>query len=172
MAKDLIKTINDDDDVPDLSENSESDDDAQPKKNRVARRTKKDFETGFSFAASQKEYMTDTWNDVSKYIKKQAKSNLDEKIAQVRQERGAKTAASNKSTLLTVKDSDDESDESLSDDEMIGDEIKVGVAISGFTNLFPNYVLVAINPQCAAFIMVESSFFAFFSLPILKGTVA
>lgn len=126
---DLIKTINDDDEVPDLSENSESEDEAQPKKNRVARRTNKDFEAGFSFAASQREYMTDTWNDVSKYIKKQAKTSLDEKIAQVRQERRSSTAAKGKEeTVTTVRDSEDdetESDESLSDDELIGDEIKV-----------------------------------------------
>ena len=125
VSGDLIKTINDDDDVPDLSENSESDDDALPKKNRMARRTKKDFETGFSFVSSQKEYMTDTWNDVSKYIKKQAKTNLDDKIAQVRQER--KAAKQLPGAVTTLKDSDSESDESLSDDELIGDEIKVGL---------------------------------------------
>jgi hypothetical protein len=116
--------------VPDLSENSDSEDEAQPKKNRVTRRTKKDFETGFKFVSSQKEYMTDTWNDLSKYIKKQAKTNLDDKIAQVRQERAGKKGAGGggKESAITLKDSESESDESLSDDEMVRDNIKVGLA--------------------------------------------
>ncbi len=128
---DLMKTIHDDDEVPDLSENSDSEDEAQPKKNRVARRTKKDFETGFNFVSSQKEYMTDTWNDLSKYIKKQAKTNLDDKIAQVRQERAGKkaTGSGGKESAITLKDSESESDESLSDDEMVRDNIKVGLTI-------------------------------------------
>jgi hypothetical protein len=137
VSGDLIKTINDDDEVPDLSESSDSEAEAaaQPKKNRVARRTKKDFEAGFSFAASQKEYMTDTWNDVAKYVKKQAKTSLDDKIAQVRQERRIKKEATTAAAVTTVKDSDDdsESDESLSDDELVGDEIKgcfFGLALS------------------------------------------
>ena len=131
IGSDLMKTIQDEDDVPDLSENSDSEEEAQPKKNRVARRTKKDFETGFTFVSSQKEYMTDTWNDLSKYIKKQAKTNLDDKIAQVRQERAVKKAASGggKESAVTLKDSDSESDESLSDDEMVRDNIKVGLII-------------------------------------------
>jgi hypothetical protein len=128
IGTDLMKTIHDDDEVPDLSENSDSEDEAQPKKNRVARRTKKDFETGFNFVSSQKEYMTDTWNDLSKYIKKQAKTNLDDKIAQVRQERAGKkaTGSGGKESAITLKDSESESDESLSDDEMVRDNIKVG----------------------------------------------
>jgi len=129
IGTDLMETIHEDDEVPDLSENSDSEDEAQPKKNRVARRTKKDFETGFNFVSSQKEYMTDTWNDLSKYIKKQAKTNLDDKIAQVRQERAGKkaTGSGGKESAITLKDSDSESDESLSDDEMVRDNIKVGL---------------------------------------------
>ena len=79
MTTDLIKTIEDDDDVPDLSEDSESDDDGQPKKNKVARMTAKDFDTGFKFVGSQREYMEDKWNDLAKYVKRKAKTTLDDK---------------------------------------------------------------------------------------------
>ena len=87
---DLIKTIEDDDVIEADDSSSEEEDVAQPKKNKVARQTKKDFEPGFSFVSSQKEYMRDTWNDVSKYVKKKAKTNLDDKIAQVRKDRKQK----------------------------------------------------------------------------------
>ena len=51
MVVDLIRTINDEDDVPNMSEDSDSDDDGQPKKNRVARKTNKDFDPGFKVRA-------------------------------------------------------------------------------------------------------------------------
>ena len=84
---DLIKTIEDDDNIEADDDSSEDEDIAQPKKNKAARQAKKDFEPGFNFVSSQKEYMRDTWNDIAKYVKRKAKTNLDEKIAKVRKER-------------------------------------------------------------------------------------
>ena len=79
MAEDLIKTIEDGDEVPDMSEESDSDDDGQPKKNKVAQKVKKDFDVGFKFVGNQREYMADTWNDVGKYVKRKARTTLDDK---------------------------------------------------------------------------------------------
>lgn len=76
---DLIKTIEDGQEVPNWSEESDSDDDGQPKKNKVARKTAKDFDIGFKFVGSQREYMEDKWNDLAKYVKRKAKTTLDDK---------------------------------------------------------------------------------------------
>ena len=89
----LIKTINEEDDIKYESESSkdEADEDlAAPKKKKkriVKKHVSKDFDDSFSFVANQKEYMIDTWSDMSAYIRKKAKSTLVDKIAKVRQER-------------------------------------------------------------------------------------
>jgi len=120
---DLIKTIDDNDEIEADDSSSEDEDIAQPKKNKAARQTKKDFEPGFSFVSSQKEYMRDTWNDISKYVKKKAKTNLDEKIAQVRKDRKNKDG---KAGPIEVSDSESsDSNEELSDDELVEDKVKV-----------------------------------------------
>jgi len=121
---DLIKTIEDDDDIEADDASSEDEDIAQPKKNKAARQTKKDFEPGFSFVSSQKEYMRDTWNDIAKYVKKKAKTNLDEKIAQVRKDRKTKDGKSDE-VVVSDSDSSDSSEEELSDDELVEDKVKV-----------------------------------------------
>jgi len=120
---DLIKTIEESDDIAADDSSSEEEDVAQPKKNKAARQTNKDFEPGFSFVSSQKEYMRDTWNDISKYVKKKAKTNLDDKIAQVRKDRKAKDG---KPGTIDISDSESsDSSEELSDDELVEDKVKI-----------------------------------------------
>jgi len=120
MTTDLIRTIEEDDDVPNMSEESDEEDDGQPKKNRVSRMVNKDFDAGFKFVGSQREYMEDKWNDLAKYCKKKAKTSLDDKIAKVRKERRERDGVE-----IVLSGSDDEdTDESLSDDELIADDIK------------------------------------------------
>jgi len=121
---DLIKTIEDDDNIEADDDSSEDEDIAQPKKNKAARQAKKDFEPGFNFVSSQKEYMRDTWNDIAKYVKRKAKTNLDEKIAKVRKERKNKDI---KGGEVVISDSEhsDTSEEELSDDELVEDNVKV-----------------------------------------------
>ena len=80
MPIDLVRTINDGDDVPDFSENSDSEDEAQPTKKRNVNELNKDFDAGFKFVNTQKEYLQDTWvDDVQRYIKKKAKTTTDDK---------------------------------------------------------------------------------------------
>ena len=121
---DLIKTINDEDEIEIDDDSSEDEDVAQPKKNKAARQAKKDFEPEFTFVSSQKEYMKDTWNDIAKYVKKKARTNLDDKIAKIRKER---KDAGGKDDIneVVVSDSEDSSEEELSEDEMIEDKVKV-----------------------------------------------
>ena len=80
MPVDLVKTIRDEDDVPDFSENSDSEEEAQPQKKRVlTKHGSKDFNSEFQFVSNQKDYMKDSWNDVSKYMKKTENNKTDEK---------------------------------------------------------------------------------------------
>ncbi|XP_051174595.1 probable ATP-dependent RNA helicase DDX27 [Leptopilina boulardi] len=82
---DLIKTIEDDQDVPDYSEPSDEEDDFQPRKQK--KKERKDFENDFQFINNTSEYNEDPWNDLNKYIKRKAKTKLDDKIKKARLER-------------------------------------------------------------------------------------
>ena len=75
----------------------------------------------FSFVSSQKEYMRDTWNDVAKYVKKKAKTNLDDKIAKVRKER--KALMTEDQANMEEEDSGEGSDENSSEEELSEDEL-------------------------------------------------
>ena len=112
---DLVRTIEDEDEVQVDDSSSEDEDVAQPKKNKAARQAKKHFEPEFSFVSSQKEYMHDTWNDIAKYCKKKARTNLDEKIAKIRKERKGDQ----------MGESSGSSEEELSEDEMVEDRVNV-----------------------------------------------
>jgi len=79
MTTDLMKTIEEGDDVENFSEPSDSEDEGKPMKKKASKKVQKDFDTGFKFVGSQKEYMEDTWNDIAKYVKKKAKTTLDDK---------------------------------------------------------------------------------------------
>ena len=114
---DLVRTIEDEENVQVDDSSSEDEDVAQPKKNKAARQAKKHFEPEFSFVSSQKEYMHDTWNDIAKYCKKKARTNLDDKIAKIRKERKGDEAA--------PSDSGESSEEELSEDELVEDRVKV-----------------------------------------------
>lgn len=113
------------------SSDSGSDDEAQPTKKKVVSKVKsKDFDGTFDFVDNQEEYMKDTWNDLSRYIKKKAKTTLDDKIAKVRKDMKKRKAKENgEENEEEVKDSDDdeedEEDVEISDDELVRDDIKV-----------------------------------------------
>ncbi|KOC65020.1 DEAD-box ATP-dependent RNA helicase 28 [Habropoda laboriosa] len=79
---DLIKTIEDDEEVPNFSENSDVEEDFQPRKQK--KKENKDFDSNFKFVNDVSEYNKDTWNDLSKYIKRKAKTKLDDKINKIK----------------------------------------------------------------------------------------
>lgn len=121
---DLIKTIEDEQDVPDFSENSDTEDDFQPRKQK--KRENRDFDSSFKFVNDINDYNKDTWNDLSKYIKRKAKSKLDDKIKRIR--KGAENGLDNEladdsnTDLVGIKNEDDEI--SLSEDELKKDIFK------------------------------------------------
>lgn len=51
---------------------------------KLKNKKKKEFETNFVFVSTTEEYNRDTWNDVTKYIKRNVKSKVDDKIAKAR----------------------------------------------------------------------------------------
>nr|XP_023020447.1 probable ATP-dependent RNA helicase DDX27 [Leptinotarsa decemlineata] len=112
----IIRTIDEDDDIEYFSEESDIEVEFQPTKQKS--KNKADFATDFNFVSSVEEYNKDSWNDLTKYVKRKAKQKTDDKIKKVRQ---AQIEDDN-----DEKDEEDEhSDISLSDDEMKHDKIKV-----------------------------------------------
>ena len=112
---DLIRTIEDDQEVDNQSESDSSGDEAQPTLKKKSAKVHPDFESKFDFASNQEEYQKDTWNDIAKYLKKKAKTTLEDKIKKVRQG--------------LVKEEDDDIDiadqEDLDEEDLTHDNIKV-----------------------------------------------
>ncbi|KAF0304596.1 putative ATP-dependent RNA helicase DDX27 [Amphibalanus amphitrite] len=75
---DLVRTIESDDEVDNLSVSS-SDEDKERSKRHY-------FSDDFDFGETFEEYHVDPWEDVNKYLKKKKLSCTDQKIAQVRDE--------------------------------------------------------------------------------------
>ena len=92
LTMDLIRTLEDDDEVKYASDEDSDDQDAPDAQPQAKKQKRKDvnkeeeFEPGFEFVGNQEQYMKDTWNDLSKYLKKKAKTTLDDKIAKVRKD--------------------------------------------------------------------------------------
>nr|QOS47369.1 DEAD-box DDX27 [Locusta migratoria] len=130
---DLIKTIGDDEEIPDFSENSDEEEEFQPSKQK--KKKKIDFDTDFSFSVNDVHTEEDKWDDISKYIKRKAKSKVDDKIQQVRKQKKKETDTEikqedeeehNGQNIDSDSDTDsDESDVSLSDTDLKKDDIKV-----------------------------------------------
>uniref|UniRef100_A0A182P5C3 RNA helicase n=1 Tax=Anopheles epiroticus TaxID=199890 RepID=A0A182P5C3_9DIPT len=124
---DLIKTIGDDEEVEDYSEESETEIEYQPTK--LKNQKLNDFDNGFQFVSSVKEYNHDTWDDLMKFVKKKHRGEVNDKIANVIRDRTKESADA-------LKDDDDEEDGDgagatnneemdLSDDELKHDYMRV-----------------------------------------------
>ncbi|XP_018794679.1 PREDICTED: probable ATP-dependent RNA helicase DDX27 [Bactrocera latifrons] len=114
---DLIATIEDDAEVENFSEDSDAEVEYQPTK--VRHKKVAEFEKGFQFVSSVKEYNQDTWDDLMKYVKRKARTKTDDKIA----ERLKKRESDGK---LTVGDNSGDDDEiPLSDDELKHDNLRL-----------------------------------------------
>lgn len=118
---DLIKTIEEDDEVLNFSENSEEEDDFQPRQQKKPER--KDFNNDFQFISDVSEYNKDTWNDLSKYIKRKAKTQLDDRIKRIRLENGTEEDPVKLETEATKHG--DEEEIYLSDEDMKKDAFKI-----------------------------------------------
>ncbi|XP_076624413.1 dead-box helicase Rs1 [Colletes latitarsis] len=119
---DLIKTIEDDQEVPDYSENSDEEDDFQPRKQK--KKENKEFDNNFQFINDISEYNKDTWNDLSKYIKRKAKTKLDDKIKKIRKGSENETGTNNDSAIDPSECKIEDDEISLSEDELKKDIFK------------------------------------------------
>ena len=125
----LIKTIEEDDEVNYESDTSKEDQDEDlraPKKKKkldVKKKVSDEFADDFSFFSNQKEYVADTWSDMSAYIKasKRAKSTLSDKIAKVRKER----VTENDDIGSAGESEDNEIEEDSDSDSEEWDDVKV-----------------------------------------------
>lgn len=75
-----------------------------------------EFEKGFEFVSSVKEYNQDTWDDLMKYVKRKARTKTDDKIAVRLQKRGGAEA-------VAAEQSDEEI--ALSEDELKHDNLRL-----------------------------------------------
>ncbi|KAH8340100.1 hypothetical protein KR067_009204 [Drosophila pandora] len=112
---DLIGTIEDDAEVENLSEDSDAEVEYQPTKLRHKKVT--EFEKGFEFVSSVKEYNQDTWDDLMKYVKRKARTKTDDKIAARLQKRGGAEAV--------AAEQSDGSEIDLSEDELKHDNLRL-----------------------------------------------
>ncbi|KAF4524223.1 hypothetical protein B566_EDAN006471 [Ephemera danica] len=134
----LVKTITEDDDVPDFSEPSDEEDEFQPTRQRKNKNL--DFDPEFKFVSTLSEYNHDTWDDMAKYVKRKAKNKLDDKIEKIRkknkkQQRVAETTPDGTEIKVEVESSEDENEDqeqpeddddvmSMSEDELKKDNIR------------------------------------------------
>ncbi|XP_015187767.1 PREDICTED: probable ATP-dependent RNA helicase DDX27 [Polistes dominula] len=119
---DLIKTIEDDEEVPNYSEQSDEEDDFQPRKQK--KQEKKDFDVDFQFVNDASEYNQDTWNDLNKYIKRKAKTKLDDKIKSIRKQKEQENGDVDDDNENKPEISQEDDEFSLSEDELQKDAFK------------------------------------------------
>ncbi|XP_050355844.1 probable ATP-dependent RNA helicase DDX27 [Nymphalis io] len=118
----LIKTINDDEEVEDFSEESDVEEDYQPTKQKVKR--KADFDPQFKFVSSVEEYNKDPWDDLQRYVRRNVKRTLDQKIELKRAEAKVRGNVDvDTDSEAEAKDVDVDEME-ISDDELKKDAIK------------------------------------------------
>lgn len=133
---DLIKTIDEDEEVENFSEDSDQEVEVslrlcsfdfsiyfcvlfkfQPSKQKKKDRI--DFDTDFEFVNSVEEYNKDAWNDLAKYVKRKAKTKTDDKIKKLRKQNVATDDQEDVKPEI-----EEASDISLSEDELKHDNIK------------------------------------------------
>ncbi|KFB51192.1 hypothetical protein ZHAS_00019455 [Anopheles sinensis] len=119
---DLIKTIDENDEVEDFSEESDAEVEYQPTK--IKNQKKGDFDAGFQFVSSVKEYNHDTWDDLMRFVRRKNRGQVDDKIANVIKNRTKEDAE------VLGKDEDEAArtfneEIDLSDDELKHDYMKV-----------------------------------------------
>ncbi|XP_063705859.1 probable ATP-dependent RNA helicase DDX27 [Culicoides brevitarsis] len=117
---DLIKTIDDNEEIADLSEDSDVEVEYQPSK--VKQKKKVDFDSKFKFVSSVSEYQKDTWDDLMSFVKHKNRGKVTDKIANVI---ASRKEDSKKILEEDVKDEKSDEEIDLSDDELKHDNLRV-----------------------------------------------
>ncbi|KAK5648702.1 hypothetical protein RI129_003594 [Pyrocoelia pectoralis] len=117
----IIKTIEDDEEIQNFSENSDDDvDDDKQFQPGAKRNCVSDFDSAFEFVNSVEEYNKNTWNDLHKYVRRKPSTKTDDKIKKVRDQSLNDTDES----INENDESDHHSDASLSSEDLQHDTIK------------------------------------------------
>lgn len=117
-SDDLIKTITEDQDIQDLSEDSDQEFEYQP--TREKRQKIGAFDGGFEFVSSVKQYHQDSWDDLMKYVKKKNRTRVDDKIAEI-----IKNREQGDDSDSDAEGCDGKEDIYLSDDELQHDGLRL-----------------------------------------------
>uniref|UniRef100_A0A182WDS2 RNA helicase n=1 Tax=Anopheles minimus TaxID=112268 RepID=A0A182WDS2_9DIPT len=120
---DLIKTINDDEEVEDFSEESETEVDFQPTK--LKNQKPSEFDGSFKFVSSVKEYNHDTWDDLMRFVKRKNRGEVNDKIANVIRDRTKENADALKDDIEDDGAVTHNEEVDVSDDEMKHDYMRV-----------------------------------------------
>ncbi|XP_015586769.1 probable ATP-dependent RNA helicase DDX27 [Cephus cinctus] len=163
---DLIKTIEEDEEVQNFSDISDEEDDFQPRKQK--KQEKKDFESNFQFVSDASQYNQDTWNDLSKYIKRKAKTKLDDKIKKIRLEHGEQNGSVEDPIKLEDEFVKEEDPLDLSDDELKKDIFKTKERKGKRRNLEKEEELMDFE-ECAEYDDYASFYQMNLSRPLLKA---
>uniref|UniRef100_A0A1Y1LMS4 RNA helicase n=1 Tax=Photinus pyralis TaxID=7054 RepID=A0A1Y1LMS4_PHOPY len=116
----IIRTIEDDEEVENFSEDSDDDLDDDKKFQPGAKKNKETaFDNAFEFVNSVEEYNKNTWNDLHKYVRRKPSTKTDDKIKKIRDQ-----SLNGESELGNESDSEEESDGSLSSEDLQHDTIK------------------------------------------------
>ncbi|XP_050443532.1 probable ATP-dependent RNA helicase DDX27 isoform X2 [Adelges cooleyi] len=121
MKWDIVKTIGEDEEVEDVSSDSDIEIEYQPKKHK----TKGDsyFDDEFKFLSTPSDYNHDTWDDLQKYIKRKGTTNrVDEKIEKSR--RYVKSFLPDVSAEEHEEYNEESDSNSLSEDELKKDGLR------------------------------------------------
>lgn len=92
----------------------------QPSKQKNKKQA--DFDTSFEFVSSVEEYNKDAWNDLTKYVKRKAKTKTDDKIKKIRKENSLNEDETE--TKIIETNNTNGLDVDLSDDELKYDNIR------------------------------------------------
>ncbi|KAK9304444.1 hypothetical protein QLX08_004216 [Tetragonisca angustula] len=170
---DLIKTIEDDQEVPNFSEDSDIEDDFQPSKQK--KKENKDFDNNFQFLSDISDYNKDTWNDLSKYIKRKAKTKLDDKIKRIRRgsEHEAQEELDNETNVDLPEIKKEDSELFLSEDELKKDMFKTKEKKSKKKKIIKENDEETINFEEYSNIEFHATFYQMnLSRPLLKAITA
>ncbi|XP_026728502.1 probable ATP-dependent RNA helicase DDX27 isoform X2 [Trichoplusia ni] len=119
----FIKTIHDGEEVENFSEESDEEIEYQPSKQKV--KQKADFNPKFQFVGSVEEYNKNPWDDLQKYVRRNVKQTLDQKIEKRRAQVKVHGNSNDVDTDSDVEAKDSDVGElEISDDELKRDEIK------------------------------------------------
>lgn len=139
---DLVKTIDEDEEVENFSEESDVEVEVslrlclhatilrflpQFQPSRQKNKEKLEFDNNFEFVSSVEEYNKDAWNDLVKYVKRKAKTKTDDKIKKLRKQNvnaDDEEDVKPKEEVEEAQNNGDVSDISLSEDELKHDNIR------------------------------------------------